>query len=194
MEIIETLQNDEHICRPANYPAEAPGRTHAQTTTKDGTSVAVLCLLGRTYMRPVNCPFEAVDQVLRELEGKTRCIIVDIHAEATGDKYLMGHHLKGRVSAVLGTHTHVQTADEQILPGGTAFICDVGMCGPYDSILGRRIDRVLYTAVTFIPSQFEVAAGDPRLAGAVVDLDARTGMAQSIRRIMVDEKGIQGSS
>jgi calcineurin-like phosphoesterase len=110
-----------------------------------------------------------------------------MHAEATGDKYLMGHHLKGRVSAVLGTHTHVPTADEQILPGGTAFISDVGMTGPYDSILGRRIDRVLGTAVTFVPSSFEVAEGDVRLAGAVVDVDAGTGKATGIRRFRLDE-------
>ena len=113
-----------------------------------------------------------------------------MHAEATADKYLMGHHLKGRVSAVLGTHTHVPTADEQILPGGTAFISDVGMTGPYDSILGRRIDRVLATTVTFVPSAFDVATGDPRLAGAVVEVDAATGKATSIRRVMLDEKGL----
>src|SRR6266511_2404786 len=156
----------------------------------DGTVVAVLCVLGRQFMRPVDCPFLAVDRVLRELEGRTRCIVVDAHAEATAEKYLLGHHLKGRVSAVLGTHTHVPTADEQVLPGGTAFISDVGMTGPYDSILGRRIDRVLSTTVTFVPSMFEVAAGDPRLGGALVEIDATTGRATGIRRIMLDEKGL----
>jgi calcineurin-like phosphoesterase len=110
-----------------------------------------------------------------------------MHAEATADKYLMAHHLKGRVSAVLGTHTHVPTADEQVFPEGTAFISDVGMCGPYDSILGRRVDRVLFTTVTFVPSSFEVASGDPRLAGAVVEVDAATGKASAIHRVMVDE-------
>src|SRR5207302_8960772 len=98
------------------------------------------------------------------------CIVVDAHAEATADKYLLAHHLKGRVSAVLGTHTHVPTADEQVLSPGTAFISDVGMTGPYDSILGRRVDRVLSTAITFVPSPFDVASGDPRLAGAIVDV------------------------
>src|SRR5262249_8792697 len=107
--------------------------------------------------------------------------------EATADKYLMGHHLKGRVTAVLGTHTHVATADEQILPGGTAFISDVGMTGPYDSILGRRIDRVLPTTITFVPSSFEVATGDPRLGGAIVEIDAVTGKAQAIRGVMITE-------
>src|SRR4029077_19280186 len=114
-------------------------------------------------LRPVDCPFRAIDRVLPQLEGKARVIVVDIHAEATADKYLLAHHLKGRVSAVLGTHTHVQTADEQIFPGGTAFLCDAGMTGPYDSILGRRVDRVLSTAVTFVPTSFDVATEDPRL-------------------------------
>ena len=151
--------------------------------------MAAICLLGRTFMRSVDCPFRAADRVLAALPADVRVVVVDMHAEATADKYLMGHHLKGRVSAVLGTHTHVPTADEQILPGGTAFISDVGMTGPYDSILGRRIDRVLWTTVTFVPSAFDVAEGDPRLAGAVVEVDAATGQASSIR-LMLDEKGL----
>ena len=119
---------------------------------------------------------------------------MDMHAEATqADKYLMGHHLKGRGQRRTGTHTHVATADEQILAGGTAFICDVGMSGPYDSILGRRIDRVLGTTVTFVPSAFDVAEGDPRLAGVVVEVDAAAGKASSIRRVMLDEKGSGGA-
>jgi calcineurin-like phosphoesterase len=138
-------------------------------------------------MRPVDCPFRAVDRVLQTIGDQAKVVIVDMHAEATADKCLMGQHLKGRVAAVLGTHTHVVTADEQILPGGTAFISDVGMTGPYDSILGRRIDRVLHTTTTFIPSQFEVATGDPRLAGLLVDVDAASGRASAIRRIMLNE-------
>jgi calcineurin-like phosphoesterase len=138
-------------------------------------------------MRPVDCPFRAADRVLSTLAGKVQCIVVDMHAEATADKHLMAHYLKGRVAAVLGTHTHVPTADEQILPGGTAFITDVGMTGPYDSVLGRRIDRVLNTTVTFVPSQFEVATGDVRLGGAIVDVDPTTGQATTITRIMVGE-------
>ncbi len=189
-DILSTLESDEHLCRPANFPPGAPGRDFALTPARDGTLVAAFCLLGRTFMRPVDCPFRAADRVLESLAGQTRCIVLDIHAEATADKYLMAHHLKGRVSAVLGTHTHVATADEQVLPGGTAFISDVGMCGPYESILGRRIDRVLYTAVTFVPSAFDVATEDPRLAGVVVVLDATTGQAQAIQRLMVDEKAL----
>jgi metallophosphoesterase (TIGR00282 family) len=186
-DIISTLEKDERICKPANFPPEAPGREFALAAARDGTAVAVMCVLGRTYMRSVDCPFHAADRVLAALAERTRCIVVDVHAEATADKYLLGHHLKGRVSAVLGTHTHVPTADEQILPGGTAFISDVGMTGPYDSILGRRVDRVLSTTITFIPSAFDVATGDPRLAGALVDIDAATGQSQAIRRIMLTE-------
>ena len=189
-EIIPTLQAEERICKAANFPPEAPGREFAFGTARDGTPVAVVSLLGRTFMRAVDCPFHAVDRVLPRLEGKARVVVVDVHAEATADKYLLGHHLKGRVSAVLGTHTHVQTADEQILPGGTAFLCDAGMTGPYESILGRRIDRVLPTTITFIPSPFDVATGDPRLAGAIVEVEAETGRATAIRRVMIDEAAV----
>ncbi len=186
-EIISTLEKEERVCKPANFPPDAPGRDFAVATARDGSPVAVMCLLGRTFMRSVDCPFRAADRVLAALAGQTHCIVVDAHAEATADKYLLGHYLKGRVSAVLGTHTHVPTADEQILPGGTAFICDVGMTGPYDSILGRRIDRVLPTTLTFVPSAFDVASDDVRLAGAVVDIDPATGQSQAIRRIMWNE-------
>src|SRR5581483_8014869 len=186
-EIIGTLAAEDRVCKPANFPPEAPGRDHAIAPARDGTPVAVFSVLGRTFMRPVDCPFRAADRVLAEIGARARVIVVDCHAEATADKYLLGHHLKGRVSAVLGTHTHVPTADEQLLPGGTAFISDVGMTGPYDSILGRRIDRVLPTTITFVPTLFEVATGDPRLAGAIVDVDAATGQAHAIRRVMLTE-------
>ncbi len=171
----------EPICKPANFPADAPGRDHIHLIV-NGLSVVVISLLGRTFMRPVDCPFAAVDRVLKSLPVGPRIVLVDIHAEATADKYLMVHHLKGRVSAVLGTHTHVPTADEQIFDG-TAFQCDVGMCGPYDSILGRRIDRVLSTAINFVPSSFDVATGDVRMSGAIVDADESTGRATGIRRM-----------
>lgn len=192
MEIVPTLEHDDHICKPANYPPDAPGKDYALGVARDGTPVVVVSLMGRTFMRPVDCPFRAVDRVLREIEGKARCIIVDMHAEATADKYLMGHHLKGRVTAVLGTHTHVQTADEQIMPGGTAFISDVGMTGPYESILGRRIDRVLSTTVSFVPSAFEVAEHDPRVAGVMIDVDATSGQALGIRRVMLNSRMVEG--
>jgi metallophosphoesterase (TIGR00282 family) len=184
-DIIATLEKDECVCRPANFPIDAPGREVAIGRAKDGTPVAAFCLLGRTFMRPVDCPFRAADRVLVSVAGKVQCVIVDMHAEATADKHLMAHYLKGRVAAVLGTHTHVPTADEQLLPGGTAFITDVGMTGPYDSILGRRVDRVLYTTTTFVPSQFAVATGDVRLGGAIVEIEPATGQAKGIRRVMI---------
>jgi metallophosphoesterase (TIGR00282 family) len=189
-EIIDLLRADGRLCKPANFPPEAPGFEVAQTVARDGTLVAVFSVLGRTFMRPVDCPFRAADRVLAELAGRARVIVVDAHAEATADKYLLLHHLKGRVSAVLGTHTHIATADEQIMPPGTAFVCDVGMTGPYDSILGRRIDRVLTTTITFLPTPFDVAEGDVRLAGAIVEVEPATGQATAIRRIMLDEKAL----
>jgi metallophosphoesterase (TIGR00282 family) len=186
-EIISVLGRDDRVCKPANFPPDAPGPEYVQTAARDGTVVGVFCLLGRTFMRPVDCPFQAADRVLQKLNGQCHVILVDMHAEATADKYLMAHHLKGRVSAVLGTHTHVPTADEQILPPGTAFISDVGMTGPYDSILGRRVDRVLSSAISFVPSSFEVATGDPRLGGAIIEIDPATGHAIHIHRIMINE-------
>jgi len=189
-DIIQTLEKDEHVCKPANFPPDAPGKLFAKTTARDGTPVAAFCLLGRTFMRSVDCPFQAANRVLGLIGDQARVVLVDMHAEATADKYLMGHHLKGKVAAVLGTHTHVPTADEQVFPGGTAFISDVGMTGPYDSILGRRIDRVLYTTVTFVPSPFDVATGDVRLGGALVEVDTTTGQATAIKRIMLDEAGL----
>ncbi len=189
-EIISVLESDDRICKPANFPPESPGKNLACMTLPNGVMVAVLSVLGRTYMRPVDCPFHACDRVLAQLRPLTPIIVVDVHAEATADKYLLAHYLKGRVSAVLGTHTHVPTADEQIFPPGTAFQCDLGMTGPYDSILGRRIDRVLSTALNFAPTPFDVAEGDVRLAGAIVEIESTTGRATSIRRIMIPEADV----
>ncbi len=187
VDLIPAMEGGEPIVKPANFPTIAPGRDHAIVTANSGESVAVFSLLGRTFMRSVDCPFQAADRLLAGLPRDVNCIVIDAHAEATADKYLLAHHLKGRVSAVLGTHTHVPTADEQVFPEGTAFICDVGMTGPYDGILGRRVDRVLSTAITFVPTPFDVATGDVRLAGAIVDIDGATGRATAIRRIMVTE-------
>src|SRR5262245_35467263 len=189
-EIIGTMHKDERVCKPANFPPDAPGREFARALGRDGTPVAVFSVLGRTFMRPVDCPFRAADRVLASLARRERIILVDAHAETTADKYLLAHHLKGRVSAVIGTHTHVPTADEQVVPEGTAFVSDVGMTGPYDSILGRRIDRVMETTITFVPTTFEVAEGDPRLGGAVIEVDPATGRATAIRRLMLDEAAL----
>jgi len=186
-EIFAILQAQANIVRPANYPDEAPGRGVAVLSTRSGAPVAVFCLVGRVFMPPVDCPFQRAERILQALPQNVRLVLVDFHAEATSDKQLLGRALDGRVTAVLGTHTHVATADEQILPGGTAFQCDVGMTGPYDSILGRRIDRVLETTRTFRPTHFEVATGDARLCGTIVEADPATGRATSIRRIAIDE-------
>ncbi len=187
-EICEILQSQQNIVKPANFPPQAPGRDHAVVPSRSGVAVAVISLLGRVFMRPVDCPFAAADRVLADLQPQVPVRLVDFHAEATSDMQLMGRYLDGRVSCVLGTHTHVCTADEQILPGGTAFQCDVGMTGPYESILGRRIDRVLRTTLTFYPASFEVASGDPRLAGTIVEIDERSGKAVNIRRLMIDQR------
>ena len=165
-EILETLKASDRIVKPANYPREATGRTWTLVQTSANESLAVVSLLGRVYMRPVDCPFAAIDRVLEEIGDTTQHILVDIHAEATSDKQTLARYLDGKVTAVLGTHTHVPTADAQILPGGTAFQCDVGMCGPYESIIGRDIGRVLQTTRTFEPCHFYVATGDVRLCGA----------------------------
>ncbi len=186
-EIFPILQSERRIVRPANYPAAAPGHGCTVLQVRDQIPVAVITLLGRVFMSPVDCPFAAADRMLTQLADEVRVILVDFHAEATSDMQLMGRHLDGRVSAVLGTHTHVPTADECILPGGTAFQCDVGMTGPHESILGRRIDRVLQVARTFRPAQFEVAEGDVRLHGTVVDIDPANGRATGIRRISIDQ-------
>jgi metallophosphoesterase (TIGR00282 family) len=192
LDILPVLDGGEPIVKPANLPASAPGRDHVVVPTASGVPVAVLSVLGRTYMRPVDCPFVAADRVLAGLPAEVRCILVDVHAEATGDKYLLAHHLKGRVTAVLGTHTHVPTADEQVFAEGTAFQCDVGMCGPYEGVLGRRADRVLSTTLTGVPTPWDVATGDVRLAGAIVDAHSATGKATAIRRIQVTEADVAG--
>jgi len=186
-EIFPILQSERRIVRPGNYPSSAPGRDVAILRARQQINVAVFTLLGRVFMPPVDCPFQAAERILASLPPDIRVIILDFHAEATSDKQLMGRFLDGRVSAVLGTHTHVATADEQILPQGTAFQCDVGMTGPFESILGRRIDRVMETARTFRPTHFEVATKDVRLQGSIVDIDPQTGRATAIRRISIDE-------
>jgi metallophosphoesterase (TIGR00282 family) len=186
-EIVGVLNTAENIVKPANFPASAPGKNWCVLTAADGTKVAVFSLLGRVFMRPVDCPWTAADRVLAEIPADVKIRVLDFHAEATSDKQLMGRYLDGRVTAVLGTHTHVTTADEQIFPGGTAFQCDVGMTGPHASILGRRIDRVQETTLTFQPTQFEVATGDVRLSGTIVEADPTTGLATSIRRLVITD-------
>jgi len=189
-EIMGILESQPNIVKPANFPPSAPGREFCVVRARNGVEVAVISLLGRVFMRPVDCPWAAADRVLAQVPEHVKVVLVDFHGEATSDKQLMGRHLDGRVSAVLGTHTHVPTADECILPGGTAFQCDVGMTGPYDSILGRRVDRVLEATLTFNPTHFEVATGEVRLVGTIVDIDPQSGRATGIRRLCVRQEEI----
>ncbi|MFM7516487.1 MAG: YmdB family metallophosphoesterase, partial [Pirellula sp.] len=182
-EIQEILSTKGNIVKPANFPAKAPGKNFCVVHTQAGIPIAVVSLMGRVFMRPVNCPFEAIERVLEQIPPEVRIRWVDLHAEATSDKQAMGYFLDGRVSAVLGTHTHVTTADEQILEAGTAFQCDIGMTGAYKSILGREIQPVLKTTLTFDPNTFHVATEDVRMAATWVDVDPQTGLANAIGRL-----------
>lgn len=186
-EIAMVLESESNIVKPANFPATAPGRDHCIVKTSEGVPIAVISLLGRVFMRPVDCPFSAATRVLSTLPDEVHICICDLHAEATSDMQSMGRFLDGKVTAVLGTHTHVATADEEVLPGGTAFQCDVGMTGPHQSILGRAIGPVLKTTLTFDPNSFHVATEDVRLSGTWVDADPVTGKAIAIGRIQLRE-------
>jgi metallophosphoesterase (TIGR00282 family) len=186
-EIYSVLKKEDNIVRPANLPEEAVGPKWTVVESRDGTPVALFCLLGQLYMNPMDNPWRTADRVLADIPTEVKVRFLDFHAEATSEAQLMGRYLDGKVSAVLGTHTHVTTADECVLPGGTAFQCDVGMTGPFESIIGRRIDRVMETRLTANPTQFEVAHGDIRLSGTLVEIDADTGKAVSIQRLCVTE-------
>ena len=190
-EIAAVLATETNIVKPANFPATSPGRDHCIVKTAQGVSVAVISLLGRVFMRPVDCPFAAVSRVFTQLPEDVRIRICDLHAEATSDMQSMGRFLDGKATAVLGTHTHVATADEEIFPGGTAFQCDVGMTGPYRSVLGRAIEPVLNTTLTFDPNSFHVATEDVRLSGTWVDADPATGKAVGIGRVQLREADLR---
>ncbi|MDD5197166.1 MAG: TIGR00282 family metallophosphoesterase [Candidatus Omnitrophota bacterium] len=182
-EIFELISYEKRILRPLNFPALAPGRGNSIFKTKDGRKVGVINVNGRTFMEALESPFTTTLVAQEELAKETKIIIVDIHAEATSEKIALGWYLDGKVSAVLGTHTHIQTADEKVLPQGTAYITDVGMCGPYTSVIGRKVDQVLERFLTSIPVRFEVAEGNIQLHGVVLDVDDKTGRAGSIARI-----------
>jgi len=182
-ELYERISKDNRILRPANYPEASPGSGMAIISTKDGKKVAVLNLLGRVFMDPVDCPFQAAERELRKINRETKIILVDMHAEATSEKIAMGRFLDGRVSVVFGTHTHVQTADEKIFAQGTGYITDLGMTGPQDSVIGRRHDAIVEHFLTLMPRRFEVADKDVELEGAIVNIDDETGKALSIERV-----------
>jgi len=171
------------LLRPQNYPAPAPGRGVA-VVRKGPFALGVVNLEGRTFMKQLDCPFRAADAAVTQLEAEgVRCILVDMHAEATSEKWAMGRHLDGRVSAVVGTHTHVQTADERILAGGTAFLTDAGMCGPFDSVIGMKAEGALERFLTQRHAKYEPAEREVWLQGVLVDVDEATGRATAIRRV-----------
>jgi hypothetical protein len=182
-EFVERLDDIDNLLRPANYPDGNPGRGRAVRQTASGVKVGVVQVMGQVFMPPCDNPFHVIERELRAFEPDVRVVLVDMHCEATSEKQAMGRLLDGRVSAVVGTHTHVPTADERILPKGTAFQTDVGMTGAYDSIIGFRPDEILQKFLLNTPRRMEVAKRDVRLCGALIDVDETTGRARSIVRV-----------
>jgi metallophosphoesterase (TIGR00282 family) len=184
-EVIQYIENQPRLLRPANYAPDAPGRGLWLGSTASGTQVAVINIQGRVFMPPSDCPFRTADRLLAEIGKRASVIIVDHHAEATSEKLAMGRYLDGRVSVVVGTHTHVQTADEQILSGGTGYITDLGMTGPYESIIGVESQLVITRFVRGLPIRYQTATENPQLHGVIVEIDERSGKAANIRRLQV---------
>ena len=184
-EVLEFVEDYETLLRPANYPEGVPGFGSVVVPSPTGSPIGVINLAGRVFMHSLDCPFRSAEKEIEKLKNKTSTIVVDMHAEATSEKQALGWFLDGRVSAVLGTHTHVQTADERILPNGTAYITDLGMTGPFDSIIGTRKDVVLERFLRNMPNKFDVARGDVRLQGVVLGVDHASGKALEIERLNV---------
>lgn len=183
------LENEPRLLRPANYPSPAPGRGVHICRERVAVPVAVINLQGRVFMASIDCPFAAADRLLGDEAREAPVVVVDFHAEATSEKVAMGWYLDGRVSAVLGTHTHIQTADERVLPEGTAYISDAGMTGPYDSVIGMRRDAALERFLTGRPKRLSAARGDSRFAAVVIEVDETSGRAASIERLMLAASG-----
>jgi metallophosphoesterase (TIGR00282 family) len=182
-EAIDYIGVEPRLLRPANYPAGVPGRGSYLARLPDGRTAGIVNVMGRVFMLSIDDPFEAALKEIDQLKSRARIIFVDFHAEATSEKIAMGWHLDGKVTAVVGTHTHVQTADERILPGGTAYLTDVGMTGPHDSIIGVEIEPALGRFRNAMPARFETATANPRLNAVVIDADDRTGLATAIGRL-----------
>lgn len=183
-EIFDYLDKTPNLLRPLNFPEDTPGKGVFIAETKTGKKIGVINLLGRVFIRyNVSCPFEAASRALKEVHKETKIVLVDFHGEATSEKMAMGYFLDGKVSCVFGTHTHVQTADEKILSKGTAFITDIGMTGPFDSVIGQKKESIIERFLTSIPHKFEVATEDVGLNGIVVTVNDQTGMAEKILRI-----------
>jgi metallophosphoesterase (TIGR00282 family) len=184
-DIIETLETADNIARPANFSEHAAGRSFGIYKTNKGPTVAVVSLIGRLFMKPADCPYNAIDKILPKLQQEADIIVVDFHAEATSEKIAMGYHLDGRASCVFGTHTHVVTADEKILSGGTAYITDIGMTGPHDSVIGRGAESVLKSFRTRMPVPFEIATDDVKIDAILVTVDSNSKKAERIERITI---------
>jgi metallophosphoesterase (TIGR00282 family) len=180
---LDYVAGEPRLLRPLNYPAGVPGRGSCVAQTRDGRQVGVINAMGRVFMVSIDDPFVAVLREIEVLKRRTPVIVVDFHAEATSEKIAMGWHLDGKVTAVIGTHTHVQTADERVLPNGTAYLTDAGMTGPHDSIIGVEKEAALARFLSAMPAKFETATGNPRLNGALIEADDRTGRAIAITRI-----------
>ena len=193
-EAIDYIATEPRLLRPANYPAGVPGRGSYVAQTGDGRAVGVINVMGRVFMLNIDDPFAVVQREIEAIRHKTRVIIVDFHAEATSEKIAMGWHLDGKVTGVFGTHTHVQTADERILPNGTAYLTDAGMTGPHDGIIGMEREPSLGRFLNAMPSRFEPATGNPRLNGVLVSADDRTGRASAVRRISYSESELNDLS
>ncbi len=185
-ELYEYMDRQPRLLRPANYPAGLPGRGLCLVQARDGAVAAVINLQGRTHMPATDCPFRKADELLASLDSSVKIRLVDFHAEITSEKVTMGWYLDGRVSAVLGTHTHIATADTRILPGGTAYQTDVGMTGPYDSVIGIEKDIVIRRFLTSTPVRMEAARGKVELHGVIVRVDDDTGKAVSMRRLSIE--------
>jgi metallophosphoesterase (TIGR00282 family) len=185
-EIIKTLETSDNIVRPANLSENAAGKGMAVYKTAKGPTVGVVALIGRLFMKGADCPYNAIDRILPQLEKEADIIVVDFHAEATSEKIAMGYHLDGRASLCFGTHTHVVTADERILSKGTAYITDIGMTGAHDSVLGRSVENVLKSFRTQMPFPFEIATGDVKISAILVTVDSNTKRAERIERIRID--------
>ncbi len=190
-DIIPFMQTCNKIVRPANLPSNAAGKPFIVTSARNSQPIGVTSLLGRLYMKPIDCPFRAADKVLAEMQRQTKIIIVDIHAEATSEKVALGWHLDGRASVVFGTHTHIPTADARILPKGTAYITDLGMTGPYDSVLGRTKEKVLKSLISGMPTKYSIAKEDVRVAGIIVSVDSASGRTVDIEQIIFDKSAIE---
>jgi metallophosphoesterase (TIGR00282 family) len=182
-EAIDYIGTEPRLIRPANFPPGTPGNGAYLARTADGRSVGVINVMGRVFMESLDNPFTAVLREIEALRARARIIFVDFHAEATSEKIAMGWHLDGKVTAVVGTHTHVQTADERILPKGTAYLTDVGMTGSHDSVIGVEVEAVLARFLTGMPARFENATGNPRLNGVILDADEKSGVATDIERV-----------